>query len=294
MNFTGTLRAPRRRATPFSLARLLDGIAFVALMALVSFIFFATRIQSPIVAALPALLFTASAAAAFIMVRQRKTRRRQMELEREAYDLWLCDEMLKSEPARFNKFALNILLFQCRYRYVTPEEGGPKLQLDDQNSDIALLRRHPSSPVSAQDMIELVDKTRAADLKHLVVATTAEFTSEARDFAKAVPGVTVALYDGAKLSSMAWDGAFAPPPDALGPYMERAAELFRKRKKQSRPKFASWAVSIRFALTGMLLCFMSWLTPFRTWYLVCAAACFVIGAAAALFPNLKYFKRKTV
>jgi hypothetical protein len=292
MNYTGSLRPLGRRAEPFSLARLLDGIAFVALMALVSFIFFASRISSPVVALLPSALFTGAAASVFVLSRRKKLRRRRMELERLAYDMWLCDEMLKSEPGRFNKFALNILLFQCRYHYITPEEGGPKLQIDDQLADIAILRRHPSAPVTAQDLLELVDKTRASGLNHLVVATTAEFTAEAKEFAKAVSGIGVALYDGAKLSSMAWDGAFAPPPEALAPYLEHAEEQYRKYKKQNRPKFASWAVSIRFALTGILLCMMAWLTPFRTWYLVCAAACFVIGAAAALFPNLKYFKRK--
>jgi hypothetical protein len=284
---------PGRKA-PFSLARLLDGIAFVALVALLSFIFFTSRIHSPIAAALPSAVFTFCAAAAFLLIRQRRLRRRQMLLEREAYDLWLCDEMLKSEPVRFQKFALNILLFQCRYRYIPPEEGGPKLQIEDELADVAILRRHPSSPVTAQDMLELADKTRNAGLKHLVIATTAEFTADAREFARNVPGIGISLFDGERLASMAWDGAFAPPPDALDPYMEKAEELLRKRKKQSRPKFASWAVGIRFALTGLLLCATAWLTPFRTWYLICAAVCFVIGAAAALFPNLKYFRnRKT-
>lgn len=280
------------RRTPFSLARLLDGIAFTALVALVSFIFFSSRISSPVAAALPAVLFTLCAAAAFLLIRQRRLRLRQMLLEREAYDLWLCNEMLKSEPARFQKFALNILLFQCRYRYIPPEEGGPRLQIEDELADVAILRRHPSSPVTAQDMIDLVDRTRLLSLKHLVVATTAEFTSDAREFAKNVPGIGVALFDGGRLASMAWDGAFAPPPDALEPFMRKAEELLRKRKKQSRPKFSSWAVSLRFALTGLLLCATAWLTPFRTWYFACAAACFVIGAAAALFPNLKYFRNK--
>jgi hypothetical protein len=293
MNITGSLRAPRPRSTPFSLARLLDGIAFAALTTLLSFIFFSSRIQSPAVAALPSAMFTAAAVAAYLLFRRARYRRRLTELERSAYDLWLCDEMLKSEPARFHKFALNILLFQCRYRYITPEDGGPRLQTEDADADIAILRRHPSSPVTAQDMIELADRARAANLTRLVAATTAEFTPEAREFAKTVPGMAMDLYDGARLSSMAWDGAFAPPPDALGPYMERAEELRRKRRKQARPKFASLAVSIRFAVTGVMLCVMAWLTPFRTWYLVCAAACFVIGAATALFPNMKFFRKKT-
>lgn len=292
MGLSGSPGAQGNRAVAFSLARLLDGLAFVLLMALLSFIFFASRISNPIVAALPSAFFTASAAGAFLLARQRKLRRRRMEAERQAYDLWLCDEMLKSEPGRFNKFALNILLFQCRYRYITPEEGGPRLIIEDKEADIAILRRHPSAPVTAQDMIELVDRTRAANLTHLVIATTAEFTPEARLFAKTVPDVGVSLYDGASLSSMAWDGAFAPPPNALGPYLERAEELIRKKRKQSRPKFASLAVSIRFALTGLLLCATAWLTPFHTWYLICAAVCFIIGAAAALFPNLRYFRRK--
>ena len=291
MNIAGPLR-PKGRVAPFSLARLLDSIAFTALIALLSFIFFSSRIESPVVAALPSALFTCSAASAFLLVRRRRLRRVRKELERNAYDLWLCDEMLKSEPARFQKFALNILLFQCRYRYVTPEDGGPRLQTDGVDADIAILRRHPTAPVSAQDIIDLVDKARAAGLTRLVVATTAEFTEEAREFAKNAPDVKVDLYDGPKLSSMAWDGAFAPPPEALGPYLERAEALWRKRRKQSRPKFASLAASIRFALTGVLLCVMAWLTPFQTWYLICAAACFIIGAAAALFPNLKYFKRR--
>ncbi len=291
MNITGSL-TPRRRAEPFSLARLLDGIAFVTLVALLSFIVFSSRIHNPLVAALPAAVFTGSAAAAFLLYRRQKLRRRRIQLERQAYDLWICDEMVKSEPDRFHKFALNILLFQCRYRYVTPEDGGPRLQMDGQDSDIAILRRHPTAPVTAQDILELVDRARDGGLANLVVCTTAEITAEARAFAKAVPGVKVDLYDGEKLSSMAWDGAFAPPPEALKPYMEKAEELWRKRRKQSRPKFASLAVSIRFALTGALLCAMAWLTPFRTWYLICAAGCFVIGAAAALFPNLKYFRRR--
>jgi hypothetical protein len=244
-------------------------------------------------AAFPAAFFTASAAAAFLLVRQRRLRRRRMELERQAYDLWLCDEMLKSEPERFRKFALNILLFQCRYRYIPPEEGGPRLVSDDRTADIAVLRRHPSSPVGAQDMLELVDHARAAGLDGLVAVTTAEFSKEARDFAHAVPGITVSLYDGAKLASMAWDGAVAPPPGALEPYMERAREALRKKRKQSRPKFASWAIGVRFALTGLLLFAMGWLTPYRTWYLVCSAVCFVIAAAAILFPNFRYFKKKT-
>lgn len=293
MAYTGTLRTPARKAEPFSLARLLDGIAFVALMALLSFIFFSSRIHSPYVAALPAALFTASAAAAFILSRQRRLRRKRMEIERQAYDLWLCDEMLKSEPARFAKFALNILLFQCRYRYVPPEEGGPRLLMEDKEADVAILRRHPSAPVTAQEIVELVDKTRGAGLDSLVVATTAEFTKEAREFAKAVPGVAVTLYDGPKLSSMAWDGAFAPPPqDALDPYMESAREMFRKKKKQARPKFAFWAVSLRFALTGVLLFAVGWLTPFHTWYLACSAVCFLIAASAVLFPNIRYFRKK--
>jgi hypothetical protein len=292
MDLSEPAATPAGKRGRFSLARLLDCVAFVVLMALLSFIFFSSRISSPLVAALPSLTFTASAAAAFLLVRRRRLRRRRSEAERQAYDLWLCDEMLKSEPGRFHKFALNILLFQCRYRYVTPEEGGPRLVSDDWEADIAVLRRHPSSPVAAQDMIELVDRTRASGLKHLVVATTAEFTPEARQFARAVPDIGVSLYDGETLSAMAWDGAFTPPPDALGPYMERAEELLSKRRKQSRPKFSSLAVSIRFALTGALLCATAWLTPFHTWYLICAAVCFVIGAAAALFPNLKYFRRK--
>lgn len=293
MNITGSL-PHRHKAEPFSLARLLDGIAFVALMALLSFIVFSSRIRDPVVAAVPAAVFTASAAAAFLLYRRQRLRRRRIDLERQAYDLWICDEMLKSEPARFHKFALNILLFQCRYRYVTPEDGGPRLQMDGKDSDISILRRHPTAPVTAQDVIGLIDRAREAGLGHLVICTTAGFTAEARAFAKAVPGITVDLYDGEKLSSMAWDGAFAPPPEALRPYMEQAEELWRKRRKQSRPKFATMAASIRFALTGALLCAMAWLTPFRTWYLICAAVCFVIGAAAALFPNLKYFRKKTI
>jgi hypothetical protein len=292
MTYTGTIRTPARRAEPFSLARLLDGIAFVALMALLSFIFFSSRIHSPYVAALPAALFTSCAAAAFILSRQRRLRRKRMEIERQAYDLWLCDEMLKSEPARFAKFALNILLFQCRYRYVPPEEGGPRLLMEDKASDVAILRRHPSAPITAQEMVDLVDKTRDAGLESLVVATTVEFTKEARAFAKSVPGIAVSLYDGPKLSSMAWDGAFAPPPGALDPYMENAREIMRKRKKQARPKFAFWAVSLRFALTGVLLFAVGWLTPFHTWYLVCSAVCFLIAAAAVLFPNIRYFQKK--
>jgi hypothetical protein len=292
MNDSETLRSPVRRSERFSLARLLDGVAFVALAALLSFIFFSSRIQSPVVAALPSALFTAAAAAAFLLFRQRRLRRRKMEIERQAYDLWLCDEMLKSEPGRFQKFALNILLFQCRYRYVPPEEGGPRLVMDDKTSYVAVLRRHPSAPVTAQDMIELVDAARGAGLTSLVAATTAEFTKEAREFAKAVPGVEVSLFDGSKLSSMAWDGAVAPPPDALGPYMERAGELLKKKRKQSRPKFAALGVAVRFALTGLLLFAIGWLTPFHTWYLACSAACFVIAASAVLFPNLRYFRRK--
>lgn len=277
----------------FSLARLLDCVAFVVLMALLSFIFFSSRIMNPLVAALPSLAFTLSATAAFLLARRNRRRRRRIEAEREAYDLWLCDEMLTSEPGRFHKFALNILLFQCRYRYVPPEEGGPRLISPDWEADVAILRRHPSSPVTAQDMVELVDGARAKNLRHIVVATTAEFTKEAAGFARAVPDIGVSLYDGAALSAMAWDGAFTPPPGALGPFLERAEELIRSRRKQRRPKFSSLAVSIRFALTGALLCATAWLTPFHTWYLICAALCFAIGAAAALFPNLKYFKRRT-
>jgi hypothetical protein len=293
MNYAGSLRTSGRKAGRFSLARLLDGIAFIALISLLSFIFFSSRIANPILAALPAAVFTACAASAFMIFRQRRLRRRRMETERQAYDLWLCDEMLRSEPARFSKFALNILLFQCRYRYVPPEEGGPRLVMDDRAADIAILRRHPSSPVNAQDMIELADRTRATGLDSLVVATTAEFTKEAKEYAKAVPGIGISLYDGEKLASMAWDGAFAPPPDALDPYMERAGELLKKKRKQSRPRFASWAVGIRFALTGLLLFATGWLTPYHTWYLACSAVCFIIAAAAVLFPNLRYFRKKT-
>ena len=291
MNITTTARQQWKRRPDFSLARLLDGTAFVILVALLSFIFFAARIANPWMAALPSAIFTGASALAFVLWRQKSLKLKQKALQRQAYDLWLCDEMVKSEERRFGKFVLNILLFQCRYHYV-PESDGHRLAKEGRLAHCAVLRRHPSAPVNAQDVLDLADHTRAEGLENLVIATTAEITDDARKLAEAIPGMEITLYDGPALYAMSWDAAMAAPPGALDPYMDSARELLRAKGRQSRFKFSSWGISLRFALTGLMLAVMAWLTPFRTWYLICAAGCLVLGAAAIVFPNLRIFKGK--
>ena len=101
MNITTTARQQWKRRPDFSLARLLDGTAFVILVALLSFIFFATRIANPWIAALPSAIFTGASALAFVLWRQKRLKLKKKALQRQAYDLWLCDEMVKSEERRF-------------------------------------------------------------------------------------------------------------------------------------------------------------------------------------------------
>lgn len=283
-----SLRPARRRTV--SPASLIDGISVTAFIAVLSFLFFAGRIESPVLALVPSVLFTGAATLIFLQIQARRRRLKRIALERLAYDLWLTDDLLRAEPAKFNKFALSILLFQCHWRYVPPEDGGPFLTQDDKAAELALLRRHPSAPVGAQDVLECIDRARAAGRGALVVATTAGITDEARKFAGGVPDVDVRFYDGQQLAAMAWDGACAPPPDALEPYLEEAGKRLRS-KKRTRRVFANWAVSIRFIGTAGLLTAMSWLTPYRHWYLICAALCLAFGAAALLFPNRGPFRR---
>lgn len=282
-----------RRSRFGSPAGFLDTAAVVALVAALSFVFFAGRIQSPWVALAPSALFTAAATTVLLRVRARRRRLYRLALERQAYDLWLADDLLRAEPAKFQKFALSILLFQCHWRYLPAEEGGPLLRRDERDGELALLRRHPDAPVGPQDVLELVDRARANGRSLLVIATTAVVTDEARRFAQELPDVEVCFYDGKELAAMAWDGACAPPVEALEPYLERAASLVRARRKAKRPRFAQWAVSLRFVAVALLLTALSWLTPYRQWYLVSAAVCLAIGGAALLLPGRWPFRRQS-
>lgn len=291
MNITAA--HPVHRPSGFSLAATLDGIAFGALCAVVSFVFFAARIQSPLVAALPSAAFTASAVVAFTQWRRRRARRRQIALQRIAYDLWLCESMIVSPERRFRRFVTDILYGQCRCSPI-PEYDGKRVMRDGIPCRLAILRRHPSAPVGAQDLLEEADRTRAEGLDALILATTAGIQDEARDLAKALQGVRITLYAGPKLYSMAWDAALDAPDGVLEPYMERATEMLRAQRHRRRMRFSGWAASLRFASAGAALAALSWLTPFRKWYLLCAALCLVIAAAALIFPNFKLFKKAAI
>ncbi len=275
----------------FSLARLLDGAAFGTLCAVVSFVVFASRIESPLVAALPSALFTGCAVTAFLLWRRRRIRRTNLALQRLAYDLWLCDVMITHDERRFRKFVSDILLGQCRCSPV-PECDGRRVSRDGTISRVAVLRRHPSAPVGAQDVLEEADRTRDQGLDALILATTAGITDDARSLARSIQGVAITLYDGSTLYAMAWDAALDAPDGALEPYLERAAEDLRTQRRHRRIRFSGWAASLRFAAAGAALAALSWLTPYRTWYLLCAAGCLVIAAAALIFPNFRLFKRE--
>ncbi len=282
-----------RRSRFGSPAGVLDTAALVALIAALSFVFFAGRIESPWVALAPSALFTAAAASVLLRVRARRRRLHRLALERQAYDLWLADDLLRAEPAKFQKFALSILLFQCHWRYLPAEEGGPLLRRDERDGELALLRRHPSVPVGPQDVLELIDRARANGRNLLVIATTTTVSNEARHFAKGLTDVEVCFYDGTELASMAWDAACAPPVEALEPYLEQASKLLAARRKARRPRFAQWAVTLRFAMVALLLTALSWFTPYRQWYLICAAVCLAIGGAALLLPGRWPFRRQS-
>lgn len=283
---------PARGHGGFSLAAALDGAAFGTLCAVLSFVFFASRIESPLVAAFPSAAFTACAVTAFTQWRRRRSRHHHLALQRVAYDLWLCESMITSDERRFRKFVTDILYGQCRCSPV-PEHDGRRVLRDGVPCRLALLRRHPSAPVGAQDVLEEADRTRADGSDTLILATTAGITDDARTLARALQGMRATLYDGPTLYAMAWDAALDAPAGALEPYMERASETLRARRRRKRLRFSSWATSLRFAAAGAALAALSWLTPFRTWYLLCAAGCLVIAAAALIFPNIKLFRKDT-
>jgi hypothetical protein len=252
-------------------------------------VIFASRIESPVVAALPSAAFTASAVTAFTLWRRRRARRRSLMLQRAAYDLWLCESMIVSPERRFRKFVSEILYGQCRCGPIPEQEH--HVLCDGIPCRLALLRRHSSAPVRAQDVLEEADRTRAEGLDALILATTGAIDDEARALARALKDVRVTLYDGPTLYAMAWDAALDAPAGALEPYMERAVDVLRTNRRRRRIRFSGWAAGLRFASTGAALAVLSWLTPFRKWYLICAACCLILAAAALIFPNFRFFRK---
>ena len=273
---------------PSVLPRILDGLVLLLLSCLAAWLFFHSRTRSALWAGLLTGLFALCVAAATYAWQARKYRQHTQKLRRIAYRLWLSDQILASDNLSFEVMVLGLLQSGLGYRYLPSTQGPDTLLKDGKRSALTVLKRHPACPVDAQMVLAAVDTARKEGYEHLLLVASSGFDAAAQAFAGKVPDLDMQLMDLEALADLAYQEHYGRPVDNLSSYAAEAREVLRQQHR--RPKrFAQWTRPLRFAVSGLALAALGFLTPYRQWYWTIAALCVGI----ALIQLVRAFIRST-
>jgi hypothetical protein len=263
-----------------ALPGILDSIALLALVWLASGLWFHSRFDDLRISVPLSLLFAAIAGAGYLSFQSVRRDRYRKGLAGMAYRLWLCDHIVRGSTASFHRFLVDVLCRIKGYLYLpATEEAFLHLALDGQSYGVAALKRHPSCPVTAQELMDCVDLAREKGVRNLIVASSAAYMPEALSYASEVRNPPLELLDEAKLAELAAEAGYIMPETEERRYLVAARAKLRTQRSR-RGSFASWARPLRYAVCGALLAGLSLLTPFRTWYLAMAGLCAVLAVVS--------------
>lgn len=265
---------------PIILPGLLDSIALLVLVWLASGLWFHSRFGDLAVSLPLSLLFAAVAGAGYLSFQISRRERYRKGLHGIAYRMWLCDHIVRGSVSSFQRFLVDVLCRQQGYLYLpAAEEDFLHLAKDGQSYSVAALKRHPSCPVSAQTMMDWVDLAREKGVRNLIIASSACFDPEAVEYARDVKGLPLVLMDQEKLAEMALESGYQMPESDTRRFLTAARAEYRQ-KKSRKGGFMTWARPLRYVVCGILLGALSWLSPFKTWYLIMAGLCGLLAVAS--------------
>ena len=271
-----TATRPRRCLWHPALPYALDYLGLVLITAALSMLWFNSRLGSLLLAVPMGVAFTVLASMVFYRWQHRRWLKRKSALDRQALALWLADELLSGTAEELRELTCDLLCSQKGYK-LTFVSGKPLLATASGTWRLYCLRRHPSCPVDAQQLMQL---KAASDRTGLgaAVSTTAGFTEPAREYARRAGLLLVGLDE---LADMAQAAGMQPPASSRSHY-NRLARQQPPAARRSLARRAAKLLTVRYMLGALLLGFMGWLSPWRGWYWAAALFCAVMAAATAI------------
>ena len=269
-----TMTSARRLWHP-ALPYALDYLGLVLITAVLSMLWFNRRLGSLLLAIPMGVAFTLLASLVFSRWQHRRWLKRKSALDRQALSLWLADELLSGTTEELRELACDLLCSQQDYRLCF-ESGKPLLSKGTATWRLYCLRRHPSCPVDAQQLMQLKAASDRTGVR-TAVATTAAFTEPAQEYAQRTGLLLISLEE---LADMAHKAGMRPPASSRS-YYSRLARQAPPAPRRSLAQRAAKLRSVRYALGALLLGFMGWLSPWRGWHWAAAVFCAVMAAATA-------------
>ncbi len=269
---TGTHRRLWHPALPYAL----DYLGLVLVTAALSMLWFNSRLGSLLLAIPLGIAFTLLASLVYYRWQHRRWLKRKSALDRQAIALWLADELLSGTTDQLRELTCDLLSRREGYK-LTFASGKPLLGKQSQSWRLYCLRRHPSCPVDAQQLMQLKAASDHAGMG-AAVSTTSGFTEPALEYARRTGVLLISLED---LARMAHEDGMKPPAQSRG-YYNRLARQMPPVARRSLARRAAKLLSVRYALGALLLGFMGWLSPWRGWYWAAALFCAVMAAATAI------------
>ncbi|MFR1758973.1 MAG: restriction endonuclease [Christensenellaceae bacterium] len=196
-----TATRPRRCLWHPALPYALDYLGLVLITAALSMLWFNSRLGSLLLAVPMGVAFTVLASMVFYRWQHRRWLKRKSALDRQALALWLADELLSGTAEELRELTCDLLCSQKGYK-LTFVSGKPLLATASGAWRLYCLRRHPSCPVDAQQLMQL---KAASDRTGMgaAVSTTAGFTEPAREYARRAGLLLVGLDELADMAQAA-------------------------------------------------------------------------------------------
>jgi len=275
-----TTRPAARAIKLWSVPRFLDSVALLLALSAAAGLWFYLWVPISWAAFSLTGLFALFAGAGIASWQIKRRDRFMGELKKTAYRLWLSARILKTSKKDFEHFVLDILHSQMKYRY-QPTLDDATFVRDEKGNLVLLLalKRHPGIPVNAQNMMEIIDDIRRLRAKRAIIAVPSTFDALAIETTKRADDLSLRCIDMGDLCAMASDNHYAVPPQELDSYIVAAKAEYRKIAKTKVSAFATWRRPMRFLYSSAVLAVLSWLTPYKLWYLTIASFCLAVAIA---------------
>jgi hypothetical protein len=275
-------RPPVRSFWHPALPYALDYLGLVLITALVSTLWFHSRLGTLWLSVPLGIVFTLLASFIYYRWQHGRWLRRRRLLEQESLALWLADALLTGTLAGFQRLCAYLLDLQLGYR-VSSDQGRMLLESKGQRYRLYCLRRHPSCPVDAQQLFQLQSAAARNGLGAAVAASCA-FTPQAHEYAQEQHDLV--LFSLSDLAAMAMDLGLRPPKAVRAHYNQLARRQLPRKQKSLAARIARLA-ALRYGVAAALMALIGFLSPWPVAYWMAAAFC----AAMAVFALLPVRRR---